>query len=339
MRCTNDADDSPTAPGLRPPAQETADVVRPQGAQRKARGRRSRKRTRRCATTSACSAAFSATPCASRRAPTSSTSSSASARPRSASTATTKSARGASWRRRSTASTATRRCRSCAPSAISRISPTSPRTSTTSAATAPMCGSKSAPRPGSLAHAFKRAARGGDRRRARCAPSSISALVSPVLTAHPTEVRRKSTLTRELEIAALIDARERLAGDDAELAQQRGAAAPRDPHAVAHQHAAPDAAQGDRRSRQRPLLLRLHVLPRAAAHLRRDRGRARAPGAGRRRQAHRLVPARRLVDRRRPRRQPVRHRRGAERGDAAAERARAAAIISRSCTSSAANCR
>ena len=44
------------------------------------------------------------------------------------------------------------------------------------------------------------------------------ALVSPVLTAHPTEVRRKSTLTRELEIAALLDERERAAGDAAELA-------------------------------------------------------------------------------------------------------------------------
>ncbi len=43
-----------------------------------------------------------------------------------------------------------------------------------------------------------------------------SALVSPVLTAHPTEVRRKSTLTRELEIAALLDERERLVGDDSE---------------------------------------------------------------------------------------------------------------------------
>ena len=59
----------------------------------------------------------------------------------------------------------------------------------------------------------------------------------------------------------------------------------------------------------------------------------------RRRQAHRLVPARRLVDRRRPRRQPLRHRRRAERGDAPAERARRSAIISRSCTSSAASCR
>jgi phosphoenolpyruvate carboxylase len=37
------------------------------------------------------------------------------------------------------------------------------------------------------------------------------AQVSPVLTAHPTEVRRKSTMDREMEIAALLDRRERVA--------------------------------------------------------------------------------------------------------------------------------
>jgi phosphoenolpyruvate carboxylase len=37
-----------------------------------------------------------------------------------------------------------------------------------------------------------------------------AALVSPVLTAHPTEVRRKSTIDREMEIAALLDRRERV---------------------------------------------------------------------------------------------------------------------------------
>src|SRR5450432_4053659 len=36
------------------------------------------------------------------------------------------------------------------------------------------------------------------------------ALVGPVLTAHPTEVRRKSTFDREMEIAALLDRRERV---------------------------------------------------------------------------------------------------------------------------------
>ncbi|ABD08287.1 Phosphoenolpyruvate carboxylase [Rhodopseudomonas palustris HaA2] len=37
-----------------------------------------------------------------------------------------------------------------------------------------------------------------------------TALVSPVLTAHPTEVRRKSTMDREMQIAALLDERERV---------------------------------------------------------------------------------------------------------------------------------
>ena len=36
-----------------------------------------------------------------------------------------------------------------------------------------------------------------------------SALVSPVLTAHPTEVRRKSTIDREMDIAALLEERDR----------------------------------------------------------------------------------------------------------------------------------
>jgi phosphoenolpyruvate carboxylase len=75
----------------------------------------------------------------------------------------------------------------------------------------------SAPRPGSLAYAFQRTREMG------VEPVALGdffdrALVSPVLTAHPTEVRRKSTLTRELEIAELLDERERAAGDEAELA-------------------------------------------------------------------------------------------------------------------------
>ena len=36
------------------------------------------------------------------------------------------------------------------------------------------------------------------------------ALISPVLTAHPTEVRRKSTIDREMQVAALLDRRERM---------------------------------------------------------------------------------------------------------------------------------
>ena len=45
-----------------------------------------------------------------------------------------------------------------------------------------------------------------------------TALVSPVLTAHPTEVRRKSTIDREMEIAAVLDRRERLQFTPEELA-------------------------------------------------------------------------------------------------------------------------
>ncbi len=75
----------------------------------------------------------------------------------------------------------------------------------------------SAPRPGSLGFAFERIRETG------VEPATLnaffdSALVSPVLTAHPTEVRRKSTLTRELEIAKLLDERDRAEGDPAALA-------------------------------------------------------------------------------------------------------------------------
>jgi phosphoenolpyruvate carboxylase len=75
---------------------------------------------------------------------------------------------------------------------------------------------KSEPRPGALDYAFKRAADAGVDARALRAFFD-HALVSPVLTAHPTEVRRKSTLMRELEITALLDARYRDAGDEVEL--------------------------------------------------------------------------------------------------------------------------
>ena len=38
-----------------------------------------------------------------------------------------------------------------------------------------------------------------------------TALVCPVLTAHPTEVRRKSTIDREMEVAQLLAERDRVA--------------------------------------------------------------------------------------------------------------------------------
>jgi phosphoenolpyruvate carboxylase len=50
-----------------------------------------------------------------------------------------------------------------------------------------------------------------------------TALVSPVLTAHPTEVRRKSTMDREMEIADLLDRRERtkLTADEFEASEEQ----------------------------------------------------------------------------------------------------------------------
>jgi phosphoenolpyruvate carboxylase len=74
----------------------------------------------------------------------------------------------------------------------------------------------SAPRAGAMAHALKRAREAGiDAKTLRA--FFDGALVSPVLTAHPTEVRRKSTLTRELEIAGIIDERQRMQGAAQEL--------------------------------------------------------------------------------------------------------------------------
>src|SRR5882757_4486533 len=58
---------------------------------------------------------------------------------------------------------------------------------------------------GTLAHARAAGLKGADLRK-----FFAEALVSPVLTAHPTEVRRKSTIDREMEIAALLDRRERV---------------------------------------------------------------------------------------------------------------------------------
>jgi phosphoenolpyruvate carboxylase len=65
------------------------------------------------------------------------------------------------------------------------------------------------PRPGTLALTLSHARTAGfstaDLRR-----FFAEALVSPVLTAHPTEVRRKSTIDREMEIATLLERRERV---------------------------------------------------------------------------------------------------------------------------------
>ena len=62
------------------------------------------------------------------------------------------------------------------------------------------CDGEIGPRPGTLANALKAAQEAG-LKQADLAAFFASALVSPVLTAHPTEVRRKSTIDREMEVA------------------------------------------------------------------------------------------------------------------------------------------
>ncbi|MGO8913402.1 MAG: phosphoenolpyruvate carboxylase [Bradyrhizobium sp.] len=73
------------------------------------------------------------------------------------------------------------------------------------------------PHPGTLALTLSHA-RGAGFSAADLRKFFATALVSPVLTAHPTEVRRKSTIDREMEIAALLDRRERVQLTPEELA-------------------------------------------------------------------------------------------------------------------------
>src|SRR5712691_2260290 len=68
----------------------------------------------------------------------------------------------------------------------------------------------SAPREGTMTHALTRA------REAGISPGELNAFfsiaqIAPVLTAHPTEVRRKSTIDSEMEIAELLAHRDRTA--------------------------------------------------------------------------------------------------------------------------------
>ena len=80
----------------------------------------------------------------------------------------------------------------------------------------------SGPREGSMAHALACA------REAGIAPARLqdffaTAMVVPVLTAHPTEVRRKSTIDREMDVADLLEARDRQSLTTAELAANEAA--------------------------------------------------------------------------------------------------------------------
>lgn len=66
----------------------------------------------------------------------------------------------------------------------------------------------SAPREGTMARALKLAREEGVTQ-TQLQKFFASALVSPVLTAHPTEVRRRSTIDREMEISQLLALRDR----------------------------------------------------------------------------------------------------------------------------------
>jgi phosphoenolpyruvate carboxylase len=66
----------------------------------------------------------------------------------------------------------------------------------------------SSPRPGTIAKAFENALAAGITA-TELAEFFNKAQLSPVLTAHPTEVRRKSTMRREMAVARLVDKRGR----------------------------------------------------------------------------------------------------------------------------------
>jgi len=78
------------------------------------------------------------------------------------------------------------------------------------------------PPPGTMAYALGRAREAGISR-AQLEAFFDHALCSPVLTAHPTEIRRKSSIDREMEIARLLDERDRIQFTPEELADNRDA--------------------------------------------------------------------------------------------------------------------
>ncbi|HLG46255.1 MAG TPA: phosphoenolpyruvate carboxylase [Reyranella sp.] len=78
------------------------------------------------------------------------------------------------------------------------------------------------PRRGTMAYALARANDSGISRR-QLEEFFATALCVPVLTAHPTEVRRQSLIDREMEIARLLDERDRVQFTPEELAANRRA--------------------------------------------------------------------------------------------------------------------
>ncbi len=81
---------------------------------------------------------------------------------------------------------------------------------------------KAPPAQGTMAYALGRAAKAGVPRE-RLQAFFTGALCSAVLTAHPTEIRRKSSIDREMEIARLLDERDRVEFTPEELRANRQA--------------------------------------------------------------------------------------------------------------------
>ena len=160
-------------------------------------------------------------------------------------------------------------------------------------------------------------------------PFFATAQVGPVLTAHPTEVRRKSTIDREMEVAeAAGQARSHRAHTRGGGAQ-RGGAAPCGADLVANQPLARHQARRPRRGGERHLVLRLHVFARAAALLCGARRLARCGRPDLDQHGVGLVSSHGKLDRRRPRRESLRHGRGATPGLAAAEQPRPQILFGR----------
>ena len=153
---------------------------------------------------------------------------------------------------------------------------------------------------GSLAMTLRAAAPRPTIRAADIAATLQHAYISPVLTAHPTEVQRKSILDAERAIAELVGERDDLR-HRARARRQRGADARPRHAAVADAHAAHRQADRGRRDRERA-----ELLPRAPSCARSRACTARSkqalPG-----HEVRALPAHGQLDRRRPRRQPQRH--------------------------------
>ena len=145
------------------------------------------------------------------------------------------------------------------------------------------------------------------------------ALVSPVLTAHPTEVRRKSTLNREMEIARLLTERERVGSRPrsrrratkrcgapcSRCGRRASCAGPSSPSSTRSRTGSPTTAPPSCAS------------CRGSTPISRTRSRrSTRPGSAR----GAVLPAHGQLDRRRPRRQPLRHRRRAAQAVPPAER-------------------